>query len=233
MTDQLNETTAKDAPRSRFKFKPKVHSVPQSALAALGDTRGTPRPAALFPGPESLQAGATALDSEGDTVGELPSFPKDYNAEVKRQGTAGIRKPSFSAARHIALTDHDDVHIILPATAARATTSGSLTNIRRSIVDMSVPTAGATAFAGLALKNITSSLIIAGHVGGPAHITGLKDCIVVVAARQVRIHECTNVDIYLHCTSRPIVEDCSAMRFAPVPSCYVRMAAWTGSVTRY
>ncbi len=82
---------------------------------------------------------------------------------------------------------------------------------------MSSATAGTTAFAGLALKNISGSLVIAGHVNGAVHITGVADSVVVVAARQVRIHECSNVDLYLHCTGRPIIEDCTAMRFAPIP----------------
>jgi hypothetical protein len=89
---------------------------------------------------------------------------------------------------------------------------------------MAVPTdtGSGAPFASLMLKNINHSLIIAGHVNGPTHITGIEDSVVVVAARQVRIHECKNVAVYLHCTSHPIIEDCSGMRFAPLPEFYVR-----------
>jgi hypothetical protein len=89
---------------------------------------------------------------------------------------------------------------------------------------MSVPTANGAPFAGLALQNIKNSLIIAGHVAGAAHITGVEDSIIVVASRQVRMHDCKNVDIYLHCASRPIIEDCSNVRFSPIPECYVSQA---------
>jgi len=34
------------------------------------------------------------------------------------------------------------------------------------------------------------------------------------------MHDCKNVDIYLQCSSRPIIEDCSNIRFAPIPECY-------------
>jgi len=85
---------------------------------------------------------------------------------------------------------------------------------------MSVPTTNGAPFAGLALKNIKSSLIIVGHVAGAAHITAVEDSIVVVASRQVRMHDCKNVDIYLHCASRPIIEDCSNIRFSPIPECH-------------
>jgi len=83
-----------------------------------------------------------------------------------------------------------------------------------------VPTANGAPFAGLALKNIKNSLIVAGQVAGAAHITGVENSVIAVAARQVRMHDCKNVDIYLQCSSRPIIEDCSNIRFAPIPECY-------------
>jgi hypothetical protein len=88
---------------------------------------------------------------------------------------------------------------------------------------MSIPTASGAAFPGLAIKNVAKSLIVAGRVNGPVHITGVSDSTIVVVARQVRIHECSNVDIYLHCASHPIIEDCSGMRFAPLPEVYVSL----------
>lgn len=159
-----------------------------------------------------------------DTVGDLPSFPKNYNEEMAN-GAGPVRKPSFSQAANVNITGHTGLHIILPSSASRATSSGSLTRLNRCIVDMSVPTASGAPFAGLALKNIQSSLIIAGHVAGAAHITAVEDSIIVVTSRQVRVHDAKNVDIYLHCASRPIIEDCSNVRFSPIPECYVSFAA--------
>jgi len=154
-------------------------------------------------------------------VGGLPSFPKNYNEEMSRGFAGPIRKPSFSQATNVNISGHTGLHIILPSSASRATSSGSLTKLNQCIVDMSVPTANGAAFAGLALKKIKHSLIIAGHVAGAAHITGVEDSVIVVASRQVRVHDCKNVDIYLHCASRPIIEDCSNVRFSPIPACYM------------
>ena len=86
---------------------------------------------------------------------------------------------------------------------------------------MSISTANGQPFAGLALKNITNSLIVAGQVAGATHITNVQDTVVVVSSRQVRMHDCNNVDVYLSCMSRPIIEDCKNIRFAPIPKCYV------------
>ena len=160
-----------------------------------------------------------------DTLGELPSKLKNYNEEMARPSNSPLRKPSFSAARNIGISNHSGLHIILPSSAARATSSGSLTDLNACIVDMSIPTATGAPFPGLAVKNIANSLIVAGRVNGPVHITGVKDSILVIISRQVRIHECSNVDIYLQCSSHPIIEDCSGMRFAPLPAAYVSLAS--------
>lgn len=163
---------------------------------------------------------AQTADEEDDELCDLPPA-RDYNEELSKPSAANIRKPSFSAAKNIGISNQEALHIILPSSAANATASGSLTDLTGCIVDMSVPTSNGQAFPGLALRNINKSLIVAGRVAGPVHITGVSDSIVVVVARQVRIHDCKNVDIYLHCSSHPIIEDCSGMRFAPLPACYV------------
>ena len=37
------------------------------------------------------------------------------------------------------------------------------------------------------------------------------------------MHHSSNVDVYLHCTSRPIIEDCTGIRFAELPRVYAQM----------
>ncbi|KAJ4402903.1 hypothetical protein N0V85_005218 [Neurospora sp. IMI 360204] len=232
LTDQLNEAQAKFAPKSRFQFKRR------SPLASGGDAADKPdkkndarymlpaggqdRSSSPFSVTAAAAAGGSESSEHRDNLGNLPSFStKNYNEEIaKGPADSRVRKPSFSTARDITLSDHEKLHIILPLSASRATSAGALTNMKGCIVDMSVPTrvcAGGAPFASLALKNISGSLIVAGHVDGPVHITGLRDSKVLVVARQVRVHECENVDFYLYCASRPIIEDCKGLRFAPAP----------------
>ncbi|KAK0625259.1 tubulin binding cofactor C-domain-containing protein [Bombardia bombarda] len=229
LSDKLDETTAKFGPKSRFQFKARA---PANAAAGTTTTATTtaerkhdPRhfiPASNASG-ESSSSSKTASE-QADSLPSLPTFShKNYNEEISRSTALGARKPSFSAARAISLSDHAGVHIILPASAARATSAGALTNLSGCVVDMSVPTsagAGAVPFASLALKDIKRSLIVAGRVSGSVHITGVRDSVLVVVARQVRIHECEGVDVYLWCGSHPIVEGCRGMRFAPVAGGY-------------
>ncbi|KAI1747583.1 tubulin binding cofactor C-domain-containing protein [Xylaria castorea] len=222
LTEKLNATTGKLGPKSRFQFKSRSTGT-TAPSQTTPDTR-IRRPWGNDGSQDAEDSNKSTPDAETrDDIGTLPSIPgsKNYNEELSRsENVHGVRKPSFSTAKDIAISGHTGLHIILPSTASRATSSGSLTNLERSIVDMTIPTSTGAPFAGLALKNIKRSLIIAGHVAGPAHITGIEDSIIVVAARQVRMHDCKNVHVYLHCTSHPIIEDCSNMAFAPLPTFY-------------
>ncbi|TDZ46862.1 Tubulin-specific chaperone C [Colletotrichum trifolii] len=229
LTDKLNETTTKLAPRSRFQFKSRGQGAATSGLAApkndprliVGGSLADPLPASHGGPVVAAAAAADAQQSETtDNLGELPSFRKNYNEEMARPSSTKVRKPSFSTAKEIYIFGQRGLHIILPTSASRATSSGRLADLHGCIVDMSLALSGTTSFANLALKDIDGSLVVAGNVAGPAHITGVRDSIVVVSARQVRIHECKNVDVYLFCASHPIVEDCENMRFAPLPAAF-------------
>ncbi|KAK3376743.1 tubulin binding cofactor C-domain-containing protein [Lasiosphaeria ovina] len=227
LNDQFNDATAKLAPKNRFQFKPRTAAQVTAATDRRQDSRHLVPTANDGLAAETTTPSTTSTSDSlepSDTLGSLPVFSgKNYNEEVARPTASGIRKPSFSAARDIVLSDHDRLHIILPSSAARATSAGALTNLRGCVVDMSVPTnvSEGAPFASLALKNIQGSVVVAGHVNGPAHITDVHNSILVVLARQVRIHECENVDLYLHSTSHPIIEDCKGMRFAPAPTYYI------------
>ncbi len=209
LKEKFREARLRFAPKSRFAFKIRKNDsalslIDVAAAESEKDTATMQSNAPPLPFPPSM-----------GQAGEI----KNYNEEIS-SFRGPIRAPSFSKATSVTISQHEGVHIILPASASHATSSGSLTNLKRCIVDMSVPTASGAPFAGLALKNISQSLMIAGQVAGAAHITGLKNCVVVVDSRQVRMHNCENVDIYLRCTSKPIIEDCNAIRFAPLPSIY-------------
>ncbi|KAI0905126.1 tubulin binding cofactor C-domain-containing protein [Ustulina deusta] len=223
LTDKLNVTTGKLGPKSRFQFKSRNTGTAAAHSQATPDSRlHRPWGSDGSQGVEDSSKNNAEIET-GDVIGTtFPSLfsSKNYNEELSHSNVRGVRKPSFSTAKNIAISDHTGLHIMLPATASRATSSGSLTNLTRCIVDMIVLTSTGAPFAGLVLKDIKHSLIVVGHVAGPAHITGIEHSIVVVAARQVRMHDCRNVHVYLHCTSHPIIEDCSRVAFAPLPSYY-------------
>ena len=135
-----------------------------------------------------------------------------------------IRQPSFSKSDTVTLGNHDGIHIILPPSAAHATSTGTLSMLHRCVVDMSKPTFKTRPFATLYLKNTQDSLIVIGHVNGAAHVTNVSNSVIVVASQQFRIHESQNCDVYLLTPSRPIIDDSTRIRFAPLPEKYMNEA---------
>jgi hypothetical protein len=215
LKDQVTEAQAKFTTKSRFQFK-------QRAAANAPGTAAKPDTRRLNPGTTSTpDSSSKPSDEDTGTPNSLPSSSKDH----PNGGGNTDTDTATATARDITLSDHRRVHITLPASASRATSAGTLTNLDRCVIDMSVPTSGSAAgahpFASLTLKDIAGSAIVAGRVDGPVHVTNVRNSVILVAARQVRIHECENVTFYLHCVSRPIIEDCRGVRFARAPEGYV------------
>ena len=184
--------------------------------------------------PSTLSTATSAGTGQQSSTNSIPQeqqpSSKDYNDEIRGDSKAKVRRPSFTQAKSISLHDHIGLHINLPASASHATSSGSLTDLDRCVVDMTAPTADVP-LSGLAIKDVHRSLIIVGRVDGAAHLTGLQDAVVIVSARQVRIHDCHNVDLYIFCGSHPIIEDCQGMRFAPIPGSYVSLPSLSHPLT--
>lgn len=199
----------KVAPRPRFQFK--ARSKPAQNVRDDRRILGKP-PVSSQPSPSS---------SSSQPADSHPQ--KDYNAAL-RTSSALVKKPSFSSAKTVSLTSHKDLHVVLPPSASSATAYGDLSDLETCVVDMSLPARGETPFSGLALKGMRRCIVVTGNVEGAVHVTGIKDSVLVVASRQVRIHECEDVDFYLHCSSHPIIEDCRNVRFAPIPGSYVSVS---------
>ncbi len=217
------------APKSKFAFKTARKNPSAISLNDAAEIASAQR--LRMTGYSSNQPSAeSSISTTPNYIATPPSEPNDSSPRLgtKAPGskllspeTAAIRKPSFSESTSVTISSHISVHIILPSSASHATSSGSLTSLRRCVVDMSIPTASGQPFAGLALKNIRDSLLVCGHVNGPTHVTGVENSVIVVTCRQFRMHGCRGCDVYLFCTSRPIIEGCKDIRFSPLPEAYV------------
>ena len=157
----------------------------------------------------------------------------------------------------VTITNHHNSHIILPSNASHAMASCTLMSLRNCVVNLSVlapgsvtpsieqqtlaleslptttPTSAANdGFATVVIRDVCTSLLVCGTVSGAAHVTGLVGSILIVAAGQLRLHECRDCVIYTHVGSRPVIEDCSEMRFAALPQAYVSITAHVLSFVR-
>ncbi|KAF2198170.1 TBCC-domain-containing protein [Delitschia confertaspora ATCC 74209] len=126
----------------------------------------------------------------------------------------------YANSTTITISQKSNTYITLFPSSTPTSSSGTISNLFHCVVDVT-PSSSTAPFATLILKSVKDSLIITGPVSGPIHITGLEKCVLVLVCRQFRMHDCKNVDVYLHCASRPIIEDCEGIRFAPLPETYV------------
>lgn len=124
-----------------------------------------------------------------------------------------------SDAAAITITSLSSTYHRLGFTSTKPGSSISITKIHHSAVDLSDSLS--RPFATLTIKSVTESLLICGRTSGAAHITGVQNSTLVVWSRQVRMHECKGCLVYLRCGSRPIIEDCTGIRFIPFPHIYV------------
>ena len=123
-------------------------------------------------------------------------------------------------------------HYVRDSSASDEASIASLGDIQQSIINISVTSAMRVSFATLKVNDVKGSLLICGTIAGSAHITGVAATTMVIIARQLRLHNCKNMVIYLHCSSRPIIEDCQEMRFASLPIIFVSLSLrWMICVT--
>lgn len=111
---------------------------------------------------------------------------------------------------------------VLPPSVSDGASTASLEDISGSFVDITIPESKQRSFATLMVRNVHQSLLICGNIAGSAHMTNVNISTVVITARQIRLHDCKDVVVYLQCSSRPIIEDCTDIRFAMLPSIFVR-----------
>ncbi|KAA8645991.1 hypothetical protein EYZ11_004019 [Aspergillus tanneri] len=237
LQDKLAETRAAVEPRPKFSFKTKKNAsaVSLSDAAQLAVERRRRVPGYLSPGTSSVSS------SEGQTP-NYPSTPLNEPDQVLRPraefaptsiptiSVDNDEKPSreedkssafaTTSVSSVSVNNHFGLHIMLPASGSTASVPASITSLRRCVVDMSIPTANGKPYASLTVKGIKESLLICGQINGPAHITGTEHSIIVVTCHQFRMHNCSDVDVYLSSSSNPVIEGCTNVRFGRIPKAY-------------
>jgi len=165
----------------------------------------------------------------------------DGHEDVTREKTVdyqdldwAVHPISITPSQPFSITALRNAHVVLRPTISSdprgsdshsSSTTGTLSHLSHTLVDLfgaspssSDSSQQAHAYTSLTLNNIHNSIIITGPIAGPIHITSVTNSILLVSsARQFRMHRSQDVDVYLYVSSRPIIEDCDGIRFAPLP----------------
>ncbi|KAJ2855088.1 hypothetical protein J3B02_002344, partial [Coemansia erecta] len=68
---------------------------------------------------------------------------------------------------------------------------------------------------------LQNTLVICGPFAGSATVRDTKHSTLILGVRQFRLENSNTVDVFVYCTSHPIIENSSAVRFAPLPTSLV------------
>lgn len=198
MTLKLREARSVSAPKRKFAFK---KTAPQKVKAE--------------------DEHPTSGDMEVASFGQDPPI-SDLGRHVREQPLAAPSLPDAgsqtqSTSNHTTLTISSLSSTLYKLDEDALRSAASVTSIHRSFIDLSVSIRLARPFSTLTIQTVSESVVLCGHVSGAVHVTGVQDSTLCIWSRQVRIHECRDCVVYLRCSSRPIIEDCHGIRFAPLP----------------
>lgn len=160
----------------------------------------------------SKAQGSVANDMTDNSA--LGSKQQDASLRNGLRTTTNVSPPERSG---VTVDSRSDVHFKLPKSTSSTPVPASVASIRRSIINMSA----GHAFAVLSVKDVSDSLLLCEEVNGAAHVTNVKRSVIVVTCHQFRMHDCNNVDVYLGCSSVPIIENCHGIRFSHISDSHV------------
>ncbi|KAG0043556.1 hypothetical protein BGZ83_011269 [Gryganskiella cystojenkinii] len=149
------------------------------------------------------------------TATTTPAAP--VTASTNKPTTAATAPSAIDQSLFMRFEDRSGEHLFIgsiqqqePSTTQEAK-DVALTNLTDCTINLvhSIP------LGAIHIRNLKRCILVIPPVSGSILLHDCEGCTLVGACHQSRMHTSTNMDIYLHVTSEPIVEDCTDMRFAP------------------
>jgi len=133
---------------------------------------------------------------------------------------------SSQSAHAIELSARESKWYVEPAASTDASSQvpALITNIEACIMDLSARATRETPLAKVHILAARRSLIICGHISGSTFLSESQGCVLIATCGQLRLHNCIDCVVYLHCTSNPVIEGCNGIKFAHLPAALVSSA---------
>lgn len=220
LQDKVASAQASLAPKTRFSFKNKRLAAPVSEANSASTSRSV-TPTHLRD-PDIVSRGKPTPAFASPSAHVLSNQDEDHHYEDQN-----VEGSSNDDNQWILISSHQGTYLRWPATTTSSWEASSpfqngktcvVSQISSCIVDIASSNDKMPSPSALTLKSIDKSLILAPNIRGAAHITSLSRSILVLSCHQFRMHSSHDVDVYLYCHNRPIIEDCSNIRFARIPS---------------
>ncbi|EEP82772.1 predicted protein [Uncinocarpus reesii 1704] len=227
LQEKLAETRAAIAPRQKFAFKTARKNPSAVSLADMAELDAQGRrhiPGYRSSDNSSMESSLTVtpLDTRSPAIPGLDTSGLGRNSSSLAERTTVDAANGATTAKHtipsdastISVDSRTNVHLILSSPIGHRTVPVSITSLKRSVIDL----INGLPFAAMAIKDVTDSLLMCGEVKGAAHITGVRNSVLAVSCHQFRMHDCSDVTVYLGCSSTPIIENCHNIRFNHIPN---------------
>lgn len=243
LNEKLNQIREKFMPPPRFSFKtarrnPSAVSLSDAAeLAAqkkrlvpgyqssMSSTQNSSAPSPrLLPTPPAAEDTSTPkLSTQVESLEGPEASLMDAKGARSRQDPAQRQPDDTGPVKNtIDISYQNQKHILVPSSPERSTIPAMLSCLEHCVVDLSMNSSEMTPFASLTIKDIQASLLIGGEIDCATYATDVEQSVIVILRTgQLRLHRCKNVQVYLSCRSRPIIEECEGIVVAKVPRCLV------------
>jgi tubulin-specific chaperone C len=199
---EVTDAKAAIAPRKRFAFSKRPTGAGSSDATGAGGGADTPaaRPTAPAPAPAPASAPAPSKWAQDDHVisgrdGAVVVIPLGHFSGLRAAVAGGGEGDAAGAAS--------------PPPSVASAKDVRLLGLTRSVVVLLDVTRA------LRIDNLSRCLVIAGPTAGSVLLHNCTHCVLWLASRQIRIHTSTDCTFHLHVLSRPIIEHCDRVTFAP------------------
>lgn len=215
--DRLAVSQASYAPRPKFSFKSKRLAAASSEVNSATTSRSA-TPTHL----KEPDSGLVGLKPTPAFAAPSVLSPSIREPTVEHFGDRDLDAPIKGIENSLDLASIGLHKYVCPTQTSSGQQSQQvqvISNLESSIVNLEA-LSEVSPLPSLTLSNIESSFILAPDVRGPTHMTGLRGSTLILSCQQFRMHNSHNVDVYLFCSSRPIIEDCSNIRFTRLPESF-------------
>ena len=193
MNQKIEEVKAKSTSKQKFAFKSKS-KVPKAGSEAIADNFS------------KIQDDPVINSQPNDHESSSPANRRSLGT-INIIGSKGelVALPPLS-------TDED-----LSQAAA------SIYGVQDCTIDLRARSSIKSPLSKLQVVNARQTLIICGAVSGSVFLSESQDCVLLATSGQMRLYNCENCAVYLHCTSKPVIECSDRIKFAPLPSLVVSL----------
>ncbi|KAG0061682.1 hypothetical protein BGZ89_011254 [Linnemannia elongata] len=112
--------------------------------------------------------------------------------------------------------DRTGEHLFIGSLSVSETEPGAAKDVAlTNLTDCTINLVHDIPLSAIHVKNLKRCTLVFPPISGSILLHDCEGCTLIGACHQSRMHTSTNMNIYIHVTSEPIIEDCTDMRFAP------------------